>query len=254
MKYIKIIFPLLLCMSAIFPACKKNVLRVSPYELTEGKALFKVVYASPYFKNPGVVVRVNDEIVSSPITYATPYPGGGLNTGGGSYADYFSVKAGENTVSLSILKVGTGTDSVLLYKTPVTLTANEFQSLHITDTSTSTTSVLIKDAANKPDSGLVEYRFLNLIPNGGPLDLYFGTTKVASNIAFKQITDTFHLAAGNSLAWSLRLAGGSTTLGTAYTSASTVANQRVFTVIARGYSGPATTDIRSPKISLVYNK
>jgi len=124
---------------------------------------------------------------------------------------------------------------------------------HITDTAANIQSVMLTDASNKADSGITKYRFINLIPNGS-VDLYFGTLKVASNIAYKQATDTFSLAAGQTGAWSLRLAGGATTLGTTYTSTSTTVNQRVFTIYSRGYAGLATADIRSPKISFLYNK
>ncbi len=254
MKYIKHCILLAIVTTIVLVACKKNVLTVSPFEYTNGKALLKVVYACPYARNPGVIIKINGEKVSSVITYSTPYPGGGLNTGGNSFADYLSVKPGENTVSLSIPYVGTGNDSILLHQGVYNFVANQFQSLHLTDTLTSTQAVQIIDPANRPDSGLVLFRFVNLIPNSGGIDLYFGPTKVASNVMYKASTDTFSIAAGTSLAWSLRNAGETGTLGTTYTSASTVANQRVFTVYARGYTGLPVADIRSPKISFAYNK
>lgn len=253
MKKIKNSFFLLAGVCAIFLSCKKNVLTVSPYEYTGGKALVKINYSCPYFKNPAVIVKINGERVSSGITYSTPYPGGGLNTGGNTYADYLSVTPGAQKFALTIPKAGSFEDSIVLYETNVTLTADKYQTVHFTDTAANTTIVLTTDAANKPDSGFTQFTFVNLIPNSN-LDLYFGTTKVASNVAYKQATDPFLLPSGTSVAWSLRVAGSTTTLGTTYTSSSTVANQRVFTVYSRGYIGPATTDIRSPKISFAYNK
>ncbi len=244
--------------SVLFMACKKNELTVSPYDYTDGMALLKINYSSPYLLNPGVQVKINGVKVSNAITYSTPFPGGGLNTGGSSNADYLAVNPGIDTVSISILKVGTNIDSILLYKTGVNVVANAYHTLHITDTAASTQSVLLTDVANKPDSGFTKMRFVNLIPNStAGIDLYFGTTKMASNIAYLQATDTFSIpsgASGASTAWSLRVAGGTTTLGTAYTNAGTTSNQRAFTIYARGYIGPATTDIRSPKVSFVYNK
>lgn len=247
---------LLVSICGILGSCKKNVLTVSPYDYTEGKALLKINYACPYAKNPAVQIKINGEKVSSLITYSTPYPGGGLNTGGNSYADYLAVNAGANTVSLSIPKQGSTEDSVLLFKTTASLSANDYQTLHFTDTMENTKTVLLKDAANKPDSGFTQFTFVNLIPNSTALDLYFGTTRVASNIAFKEATEPFLLPAGvnANLSWTLREAGGTTTLGTAYSNVATLANQRVFTIYARGYVGPATSDIRSPKISFEYNK
>jgi len=234
-------------------SCKKNVLTVSPYDYTDGKALVKINYSCPYFKNPGVVVKINGERVSSAITYSTPYPGGGLNTGGNTYADYLSVNPGTQKIALTIPKTGAFEDSIVLFETNVQLTADKYQTVHFTDTAANTTTVLTTDASNKPDSGFTQFTFVNLIP-GSTLDLYFGTVKVASNVVYKQATDPFLLPSGTSNTWSLRLAGGTTTLGTTYTSTSTVANQRVFTVYSRGYISPATTDIRSAKISFAYNK
>ncbi len=254
MKHIRIPIFSILGLLLILTACKKNVLTVAPYDYANGKALLKINYSCPYLLNPGVMIKINGEKVSSLVTYSTPYPGGGLNTGGNSYADYLSVKPGQNTVSLSIPFVGTNKDSVLLYQNDFNLQADTYQSIHFTDTSANTQGVLLTDASAKPDSGYTQFRFVNLIPNSTGIDLYFGPTKVASNIAYKQATDTFLLPTGNSLIWSLRLAGGTTTLGTTYQNTGTVANQRVFTVYSRGYIGLPTADIRSPKISFAYNK
>lgn len=234
-------------------SCKKNVLTVSPYDYTDGKALLKINYSSPYAKNPAVQIKINGEKVSSLVTYSTPYPGGGLNTGGNTYADYLSVNPGMNSLRLSIPKAGSTDDSVVLYETSINLFADQYQTVHFTDTAANTQAVWVRDADNKPDSGLVQYTFVNLIP-GSNLDLYFGTTKVASDVAYKQATAPFTLPAGTSNTWSLRMAGGTTTIGTTYSSTSTVANQRVFTVYSRGYLGLPTTDIRSAKISFAYNK
>jgi len=242
------------CCLVICWACKKNVLTVSPYDYTEGKALFKINYSCPYALNPGVQIKINGVRVSNNITYATPFPGGGLNTGGGNAADYLAINAGVDTVSLSIPKAGTDIDSILLYKTTVTVDANAYQTLHVSDTAANIQSVMMTDASAKADSGIAKYRFVNLIPNGA-VDLYFGTVKMASNVAFKAATDTFSVAAGSTGAWSLRLAGGTSTIGATYTSTSTTVNQRVFTIYARGYVGvTVTTDVRLPKVSFLYNK
>lgn len=253
-KYIAPLFTVMF-LSIIFWACKKNELRVAPFDYTDGMALLKINYSSPYALNPGVQIKVNGVKVSNAITYSTPFPGGGLNTGGSSNADYLAVSPGIDTITISILNVGTNVDSILLYKTSVELTANVYQTLHITDTAAATKSVLLTDLSNKSDSGFTKFRFVNLIPNSSAgIDLYLGTVKMASAIGYLQATDTFSVAAGTAGAWTLRTAGGTATLGTAYTNTASTANQRVFTAYARGYIGPATTDIRSPKISFAYNK
>lgn len=242
------------CAGILLFACKKNELTVSPYDYTEGKALFKINYACAYGLNRGVQIKINDVRVSNNITYATPFPGGGLNTGGSNNADYLAVDPGSNTVKLSIPKTGSDEDSVLLYETSVKLTGEAYQTLHISDTGSTIKSVLLDDPGEKEDSGYVQYRFINLIPNSTNLDLYFGTRKVAGNLAYQQVSDTFKIAAGSTGAWSLRLAGGSTSIGSTYTNTSTTVNQRIFTVYARGYLGLATSDTRSAKVSLLYNK
>jgi hypothetical protein len=242
------------CLCAVCWACKKNQLTVSPYDYTDGKAFFKINYSCPYAVTVPVQLKINGVKVSNGLTYSTPFPGGGLNTGGGNYADYLAINTGTDTVSLSIVKVGTNIDSIALYSTSVIMEDNVYKTLHITDTASNIQSVLLKDAPIRADSGYTQFRFINLIPNSTGIDLYFGTTKMASNIAYKQVTDTFSLAPGSTGSWSLRVAGGSATLGTAYSNTASTANQRIFTIYSRGYIGLPTTDVRSPKVSLIYNK
>lgn len=239
---------------AIFGACKKNVLSVSPYDSVDGQGLLKINYSSPYYSNPGVMVKINGNVVSSLITYSTPYPGGGLNTGGNTYADYLSVKPGADTISLVVPISGTSIPDRVLFSTVVDIKPNVFQTLHITDTGANTKTVITYDYDKRPDSGRVLYRFVNLMPNSPKgIDLFFDTIVLAKNIGYLQMTDTFGLDAGNNLFWKLKLNGDTTTL-TSYQSASSVANQRVFTIYARGYYGLPSTDIRSNKISWEYNK
>jgi len=260
MKKINIIGGIaILLLIALTWSCKKNVLRVSPYDLTDGQALLKINYASPYAANPSVQIKINGIRVSpATINYPTPFPGGGLNTNGTNFADYFSVTPGKDSVVISIPKKNTNEDSLVVFATTVTTVANEYQTLHITDTAANTQTVYILDPANKPDSGFVKYKFVNLIPNSTGIDLYFGATKLLSNFAYKQVSDTFSLPAGNSLAWSIRAAGAAVPLNTimnraVYTSASTVANQRVFTIYAAGYIG-LTDATRPARVSFIYNK
>src|SRR6185436_986815 len=89
------------CTGILITACKKNELTVSPYDYNDGRALFKINYACDYALNRGVQIKINDTRVSNNITYATPFPGGGLNTGGSNNADYMTVSPGANVVKLS---------------------------------------------------------------------------------------------------------------------------------------------------------
>lgn len=266
MRFLKIILAVFVTTTGLLWACKKNELRQTPFDGVEGKALVKFNYSSPYFykttapvvPNRAVTIKINGKIVSSPITYSTPYPGGGLNTGGNSYADYLSAEPGMNTISVVIPFSKTSQDSIVLYTTQVDLKANEYQTIHITDTAENTTHIISYDPYDKPDSGRVLYKFVNLIPNAGPVDLYHGPNKLVSGLDYKQISDTFSLTAGavQTTGWMIKRKDATAILGSAYTAsaASTVANQRVFTVYARGYDGVPSTDLRRPMVSLLYNR
>jgi hypothetical protein len=242
----------------VMAGCKKNTLKSSPFDYSDGQSLFKINYSMPYNKNPAVQLKIDGVRQSNLLTYSTPFPGGGLNTGGSNWADYLSVAPGSHSLSIAIPKTGSDADSVELYKTTFTVEADKYMTLHMTDTAANTTSVMTTDESNKPDSGFTKYRFVNLIP-GSAIDLYFGTVKVASNIAYKAASDTFSIAAGTTLQWFIRQAGTTVNLAqypltnlTTYV----IPNQRVFTVYARGYLGFAITsaDIRRPMVSFLFNK
>ena len=249
---------LLLSATALMTACKKNTLTVSPFEVSNGKGLLKINYASPYAKNPGIQIKIDGARVSNLITYATPYPGGGLNTGGSDYPNYLALTPGTHTVALSVPKVGTSEDSIPLYSTSVTLNADEFKTLHVSDTLTFTKSIETIDFAALPDSGYSKFRFVNLIP-GSNMDIYFNDVLLKGNVGYNVATDTFRIVAGTVSQFKLRVAGSlptSTPLATYGTGSTTYAipNQRSMTIFARGYTTVAGSDIRRPLVSLLFNK
>jgi hypothetical protein len=255
MKKISVIF----CLAVLIgvSACKKNEIRQAAFTYTEGNAFLKVNFASPNFARPGVVIKVNGERVSNNIIYNTPFPGGGLNTVGSSAGDYITLAPGKNNLTITIPKAGSNEDSIPLLATELNLTPNVFQTLHVTDTSTKTTSVLLTDLANRPDSGISKFRFINLIPDS-KIDLLLGTTVLATGIDYKQATDTFSIASGTAGRFTIRRNGQTTALAgypTATTGTYTIPNQRVMTIYCRGYLGTlAATDPRIPNLSLLFNK
>lgn len=247
--------------TCLFFACTKNVLPV-PYTYVDGQqASLKINYASAYRANPAVQLKINDERVSTAISYSYPYPGGGLNTNGNSTPDYFTVNGGSNKITIAIPKVGTNVDSVALYNTTVSVEAGKYFTVHIADTATNTQTVLVPEDVASPDSGFSKYRFVNLLPDQSALDLYFGTTKVTSTpIPYKGVSPTFTIVSTTAAQWAIRPAGAAAT-STALTTyptgstVNTVPNQRVFTVFARGYSSvTGTTDPRRAQISLFFNR
>lgn len=249
-----------LTLAVALVACTKNELNITSATPVESgsKAQVKVFFASAYKTSLSHQISINDVRVSNLLVTGTPtpFPGGGLNTGGSSAADYLSVKAGSTKFTIAIPNKNTNTDSVVLGSNTSTLDAGKIYSLYATDTAANTSFVLVQDTLTRPDSGYVKYKFVNLIPDQAAIDLYVGTVKVASNIAYKDVSPSFTVRTDNaSNSWSIRAAGGTATIGVAYPSATTLSNQRVFTVVARGFSKVTTSsDLRYPKVSFVFNK
>lgn len=249
----------------LFAGCKKNEFSLKDTTLVENKAGLKINYMSAYKIAYPTQYKVDGARVSSLITYATPFPGGGLNTGGGSSADYLTVDPGSRKISVSLPVSGTNTDSVELASATISVDQNKFYSLYFADTASNTKSYLSEDDTNRPDSGFVRYKFINLIPDvPAGFDLYFGTgststtsVKVAGPIGFLAASNYFTIPINTGSTWSIRPAGAPATVTarSVYTSGSSVTNQRVFTVISRGYTSiTSSSDIRRPLISFIYNK
>lgn len=253
----------LLCFSTtvlmLLTSCEKNELNTTEVnKLTDNEAEVKVMFASFYRSNPRIYIKINDQLVSSVLTTFTPFPGGGLNTGGGSTADYLRVTSGQNRFSVAVPKFGTNEDSLQLASVEHSVVAGKKYSLYFADTSANTTSLLVEDSLSAPDSGYIRYKFVNMMPDApGGLDLYVGTVKVASAIPYKGVSPSFELPTNNtSSTWAIREAGGTTNRVT-YASASSLSNQRVFTVIARGYYSITSTSTAEPRrrlVSLIYNQ
>src|ERR1051326_7922226 len=155
----------------LMAGCKKNVLHTSDYLPVGNGAQVKVVFMSTYKSNPKYQVNINGTRVSNVLSASgtspnpTPFPGGGLSTGGGSTADYLGITAGQNTVSIAIPKFNTNTDSVQLATSSFTYESGKKYSLYFTDTAANSTSVLVTDSLARPDSGYIRYKFVNLMPD-----------------------------------------------------------------------------------------
>lgn len=231
-------------------ACEKNEIKYGDFDLVSpDQAQLKINNVSNYATNPSVYLAIDGKRVSNNITARTPFPGGGYNTGGGSTADYLTFAPGKHTFSLVIpQKVNPSVDSVTLFTTEVTLNAAKRHSLHITDTATNTQALLLEDDGAKADSGFVKYKFVHLMPNVPAIDLYFGTNKVADNIAYKGSVEFTMPQPAVNAAWTIREAGVTATSLATYTSASTITNTRSYCVFALGYKGQADA-ARKPYVS-----
>jgi len=245
--------------------CKKNSFNLKSNTFLKGNTSLKVNFMSAYKLLTPTQIKVDDVRVSNAFTYATPFPGGGLNTNGGSYADYLALDPGSKTVSISFPFAGTNNDSVQLANATATLDANKYYSLYFSDTANNTKNLLLEDDNASPDSGFVKYRFVNLTPDAPEgFDLYFGTgststtsSKVAGPVQYLTAGSYFTVPINTGSVWSIRPAGAAatTTASASYTSASSVTNQRVFTILSRGYkSVTPSSDVRFLKISFIYNR
>lgn len=232
------IFPVLAII--LLAGCQKNEINYGDFsKLSSNQSLLKVNYNIAYLSNPGVQIKINGARVSTLINTRYPYPGGGYNTLGDSRPDYMAVSPGNLLVSIVIPKKGTNIDSVELYKTNLSAEAGKNYTLHITDTAANTRSLVTTDDFSLPDSGFVKYRFVHLMPNVPAVDLYFGTTLLASNIEYMKASEYFTMATLPSAAWSIRAAGSAPTSAAivSYTSASTLTNKRSYTIFSTGYTG-----------------
>jgi hypothetical protein len=246
----------------LFAGCDKNEIKYGEFDLVgTDQTLFKVNYLSQYKSNSSVIFTIDGKRVNNPITARTPFPGGGLNTGGGSTANYMVFASGSHEFRVVIPSKITNEDSLELYKTSISLEAGKYQTLHITDTAANTYSALVTDMLTRPDSGTVKYRFLNLMPDAPALDLYYDSTLLASNVAYKgsaEFTKPSSLKAAKA-GWWARATGAApgTKALVAYATESGVIssqlNQRVFTVFTSGYASLASPDTRRPYLSFVFN-
>lgn len=240
----------------------------SVYGVAANQGQLKINLGFAYTKNYSMLIKINDQVVSNLLTTRTPFPGGGFNTNGSSFALYIGVNKGDNKVSLVIPNFGTNTDSVVLYTTTVTIPDNNAYTLHIADTMVNsslnnTKSLLVKNEIADVDVNFCRFRFVNMIPNLTGVDLYLNGVKMKSNIPFMAATDTFTVRTdmfapgfnpSATTAWAVRPVGASpTSAATAtYTSTNGLQSQRVMTIFSMGYAG--FTGTKLPFVALTLDK
>lgn len=238
--------------------CNKKAERVADFSFSSAKQAFlKVNYVSAYPGNPGIHIRVNGNRVSNVITARTPFPGGGYNTGGGSNPGYLEITPGTTELSIAIPNKNANTDSVVLFTKSLSFDAGKNYTVHITDTAANIKYAVINDDVKLPEPDRSKYIFINLMPNVAAVDLYYGTTLVASSIPYLGNSGYFNMQVAGvaATAWTIREAGtgpSGPALAT-YTSGNTILSQRIYTVFAIGYKG-STDAIRKPYVSFLLNR
>lgn len=267
---VKYILPFLAVI--FFYACKKESgVTNQPYQAygitgTQGQLKINLGFAYTINYNT-LLLKINDSVVSSSLATRTPFPGGGYNTNGSSFALYLGVKQGDNKVSVVIPKFGTVVDSVVLYTTKINIPDNNPYTLHIADTLVSPTqnntqSILVKNIISDVDTGRCRYKFVNMIPNLPAVDLYLNGVLIKTAVPYMIATDTFSVRTGvlqpgytgATTSWTVRPAGAlSTSVPTAtYTNANGLQSQKVMTIFTMGYAG--LTGARLPYVSFTLDK
>ncbi|RPD38197.1 DUF4397 domain-containing protein [Chitinophaga barathri] len=226
-------------------ACKKNTFHITERTPVENMVRLKVGIFTPSVNNPGVQIKVNGQRVSSIVAYPTPFPGGGLNTGGSNNSDYLNVAPGETNVDVSAPKVGTDVDSVNVLNFSQSLAANKRYTLYVTDTVPNAVGVMVDDDTEAPDS-LARIKCLHLMPNVAAVDFYQGTVLIAANVAYKQVTEYRNVPNGTYIYY-IREAGTGPTGAILASRSIATSNQRIYTFFSRGYKG--TTGVRAPNVS-----
>ncbi len=253
----------------IIGSCKKGVTDYGEeVKVTESQAALRINYVSQYANNRSIIIKINDQAVSAPITARTPFPGGGYNTFGGNTADFLAVPSG--TVKVSIIqpkKIYDGTDSLVLFTANFQVSAGKNYVVHITDTAANMKSLFTEENLVRPDTATCRLHFVNLIPNVAALDLYYGTATASDqstdsllvgNLPYLQNSPDFLLKiAGANKTFKIRAAGAAKTSATvlaSYSTTSVPANQRAFTAFASGYSGKVSPSTQRPYISFFLDK
>lgn len=251
----------------VLVGCDKNELRLQDTVDPSNGAYFKLGWFSPAINTQGVQLKINNQRQSNQLgfgftsttTYAMPFPGGGLNTGGNNKSDYLMVPAGALEVSLSVPKKGTNEDSILVLKTNVNVEQGKYYTMMVSDSFPNAQSYILNDNATYADSGFIKLKFTNAIPNvGGNLDFLRSNKTtginevVATGVAYKAATDylTLPFVTGSDTI-KIRKTGTTTVLASYATSS--IQNRRAYTVAARGYVGATLTRIQ-PAVSIIYNK
>ena len=266
LKYILGLFAVVL----VYACQKESGVTNQPYttyDVTGTQGQLKINLGLAYTVNYSMLIKINDSVVSNPLTTRTPFPGGGYNTNGSNFALYLGVPQGDNKVSVVIPKVGTSIDSVVLYTTKINIPDNNPYTLHIADTMVSPTvnntqSVLVKNIISDLDTGKCRFKFVNMIPNLPAVDLYLNGVLMKSAIPYMTATDTFTGRTGvyqpgytgATTTWTVRPAGAlATSAATAtYANALGLQSQKVMTIFTMGYAG--MTGTRLPFVAFTLDK
>lgn len=237
-------------------SCKKNSYKLRETTYPENKALVKVGHFIAYNTNYPIRVAVNGDVVSNELIYATPFPGGGLNTQGSLNSDYLMMEPGNNKLELYIMNPGTPKPVSKIFEGNFTVDANKRVTLFMADTAANIAAWVVPDDTPAPDSGSARIKFVNAMPNVPAMDLYKGTnantaTLIIGNVGYKAFSDYVNVPFGTD-SFFVRKAGDAISVAPIARRSFALANQRIYTLFSRGYNG--TTGNRIPNLSAIVNQ
>lgn len=256
MKYI--IF-LAVASTLLAVACKKNTFSTTERSVVEGKTFVKFGLFSMYPTSTALTIFGNNMRITAAIASPYGYPGGGFNTGGSSYADYLALNPGN--LQLGIKSIFPNSDYILrnLLDTSYSFELDKKYTLLVADTGIKTTSILLRDDFPTVDSGYAYFRLVNLIPNSDSLDFYKNDSLIFPRIGYKQaqliklrasVVDTFTFRPKGAPG------GPAVATGTPpYYRLATNTNQRIYTLVSRGFIGnTGASNPQTPAVSVIINK
>lgn len=259
MKYKLIITAIFITTALVFWGCKKNSYFLTERLSSEGSAQVKLGYFSAYTVLPNTILYINDKPVSNTLTAPVGFPGGGFNTGGSSNGDYLWVTPGVTKIQGFTPVPATGNIMTKLFEFTETFDLNKFYTFYVTDTAANTKGFSVPDDRTAPDSGFARLKFVNAMPNVPALDLYKGANNTTatirmSNVPYKGYSATFDVALPSD-SFFIRPAGAAATTApiARRAFAGNLTNRRIYTLVARGYSGSAATNL-APQLSVVINQ
>jgi hypothetical protein len=174
-RYIFIIVLLPIC----FIACEKNELRSTETISTDGKAFAKIALLSP--NTPSVIMKQNGVKINA-LTAGF----GGIYPATVNFPDYAAL-APTGQFQFSLPFIGTGNDSAILFSTQMSLAAERFNSLVVTDTGVDRTLFnIVDEETSLPPDSFYNVRFINAMPKSPNMSL----VRIDSTSATSVIRDT----------------------------------------------------------------
>ncbi len=237
-------------------SCEKNSFTVSQRDSPQADAFVKFCFFPATTNTIPVQGYVNGIRVTSSLTFPISFPGGGFNMGGSSNADYLTMKPGANKIEFYTPYAGTDIPLSKFLETTQTVEAGKKYTIFFADTAANATAFTVSDDTNTPDSGFARVKFVNVLPNGGAVDLFKGPTAAAAtlliaNINYKAASDYVNIQAGVD-SFFIRTVNQPTSVPIARRGF-TFSNQRIYTILGRGYIGGSGTN-RIPNVSAIVNQ